>query len=251
MRYMFTMMNNARLSVGLEGLSLAERAFQMAVELRQGAQAGPRAGRAGGRAVSSIIDHPDVRRMLLTHARVDRGAARASSTPTRPRSTGPPATPTRPRAPAAHELADLLTPGVEGLGHRPRRGAHQPRPPGVRRHGLHRGDRRRPALPRRPHRPDLRGHQRHPGHGPGRPQAPDAGRRRGRRLPRLHRRDGRRSSARRATSWRRSAPRWPTAWRRCARPPTGCSPTAWPTRSTRWPAPRRTCACSAWSPAAG
>src|SRR4029078_9294755 len=32
MRYMFTMMNNARLSVGLEGLSLSERAYQMAVD---------------------------------------------------------------------------------------------------------------------------------------------------------------------------------------------------------------------------
>ena len=31
MRYMFTMMNNARLSVGLEGLSLAERAYQPAL----------------------------------------------------------------------------------------------------------------------------------------------------------------------------------------------------------------------------
>ena len=41
------------------------------------------------------------------------------------------------------------------------------------------------------------------------------------------------------------------ARRRCARPPTGCSPTAWPTRSTRWPAPRPTCGCSASSPAAG
>ena len=32
MRYMFTMMNNARLSVGLEGLALSERAFQMALD---------------------------------------------------------------------------------------------------------------------------------------------------------------------------------------------------------------------------
>jgi len=63
MRYMFTMMNNARLSVGLEGLAIGERAYQQAVayasERRQ--------GRApGATADSAIIDHADVRRMLLT-----------------------------------------------------------------------------------------------------------------------------------------------------------------------------------------
>jgi len=65
MRYMFTMMNNARLSVGLEGLSLSERARQMAVayakERRQGRAPGAPAGEQ-----SPIVDHPDVRRMLLT-----------------------------------------------------------------------------------------------------------------------------------------------------------------------------------------
>jgi hypothetical protein len=65
MRYMFTMMNTARLSVGLEGLALGERAYQQAVaharERRQGRPPGAPAG-----ASSPIIDHPDVRRMLLT-----------------------------------------------------------------------------------------------------------------------------------------------------------------------------------------
>jgi alkylation response protein AidB-like acyl-CoA dehydrogenase len=65
MRYMFTMMNNARLSVGLEGLALAERAYQDALqyagERRQGMAPGAPAGES-----SLIIDHPDVRRMLLT-----------------------------------------------------------------------------------------------------------------------------------------------------------------------------------------
>ncbi|HET6836360.1 MAG TPA: acyl-CoA dehydrogenase [Acidimicrobiales bacterium] len=65
MRYMFTMMNNARLSVGLEGLGLGERAYQQAVayarERRQGRAPGAPAGES-----SPIIDHPDVRRMLLT-----------------------------------------------------------------------------------------------------------------------------------------------------------------------------------------
>jgi alkylation response protein AidB-like acyl-CoA dehydrogenase len=65
MRYMFKMMNNARLSVGVEGLALGERAYQQAVEYalerRQGRAPGAPAGE-----VSPIVDHPDVRRMLLT-----------------------------------------------------------------------------------------------------------------------------------------------------------------------------------------
>jgi alkylation response protein AidB-like acyl-CoA dehydrogenase len=63
MRYMFTMMNQARLEVGLEGLSVAERAYQLAAEYAK--------DRTQGRATGShapvpIIDHADVRRMLMT-----------------------------------------------------------------------------------------------------------------------------------------------------------------------------------------
>ena len=64
MRAMFTMMNHARLSVGLEGVAIAERSYQQALayahERRQG-----RAPGAPGAEPSAIIDHPDVRRMLL------------------------------------------------------------------------------------------------------------------------------------------------------------------------------------------
>jgi 3-(methylthio)propanoyl-CoA dehydrogenase len=65
MRYMFTMMNNARLSVGLEGLALAERAYQDALAYAQERHQGRAPGAPAG-AASLIIDHPDVRRMLLT-----------------------------------------------------------------------------------------------------------------------------------------------------------------------------------------
>ena len=65
MRYMFTMMNNARLSVGLEGLALAERAYQQAAsyarERRQGVAIGSPSGEP-----SPIVEHADVRRMLMT-----------------------------------------------------------------------------------------------------------------------------------------------------------------------------------------
>ena len=65
MRNMFTMMNNARLSVGLQGLALAERAYQQALAYAQERVQGTAVGAAPGTA-SPIIDHPDVRRMLMT-----------------------------------------------------------------------------------------------------------------------------------------------------------------------------------------
>ncbi len=65
MRNMFTMMNNARLSVGLEGLALAERAFQQALHYAQDRVQGTAIGAAKG-ANSPIIEHADVRRMLMT-----------------------------------------------------------------------------------------------------------------------------------------------------------------------------------------
>jgi butyryl-CoA dehydrogenase len=72
---MFTMMNNARLSVGLQGVGVAERATQTAIafahERRQGRAAG-----ATGDAMSPIVAHPDVRRMLL-EMRAATAAARA------------------------------------------------------------------------------------------------------------------------------------------------------------------------------
>jgi acyl-CoA dehydrogenase len=65
MRNMFTMMNNARLSVGLQGLAVSERAYQQALayshERRQGRAPGAPAGET-----SVIAEHPDVRRMLMT-----------------------------------------------------------------------------------------------------------------------------------------------------------------------------------------
>ncbi|HVB47535.1 MAG TPA: acyl-CoA dehydrogenase family protein, partial [Burkholderiales bacterium] len=70
MRYMFTMMNNARLSVGVQGLGVAEPAYQAALAYartrRQGRAVGAPAPASGHTESSLIIEHPDVRRMLLT-----------------------------------------------------------------------------------------------------------------------------------------------------------------------------------------
>jgi alkylation response protein AidB-like acyl-CoA dehydrogenase len=60
MRAMFTMMNNARLNVGLQGVQVAERATQRAVAYARERVQGYREGRQ-----TAIIEHPDVRRMLL------------------------------------------------------------------------------------------------------------------------------------------------------------------------------------------
>ena len=62
LEYMFVMMNAARLSVGLEGYAVAERAFQQALAwARSRAQ-----GRSPtGPGTATIVEHPDVRRMLL------------------------------------------------------------------------------------------------------------------------------------------------------------------------------------------
>ena len=65
MRYMFTMMNTARLSVGVQGLSIAERAYQDALRYAQERKQGRAVGTPAG-APALIVEHPDVRRMLLT-----------------------------------------------------------------------------------------------------------------------------------------------------------------------------------------
>ncbi|RZV47724.1 MAG: acyl-CoA dehydrogenase [Acidimicrobiales bacterium] len=65
MAYMFTMMNNARLSVGTQGLAIAERAYQDAVDYARERKQGRALGAAAGTA-SPIVEHPDVRRMLMT-----------------------------------------------------------------------------------------------------------------------------------------------------------------------------------------
>ena len=63
MRAMFTMMNNARLNVGLQGVQIAEGATQKALWFARERVQSARAG--AGRDPVAIIEHPDVRRMLL------------------------------------------------------------------------------------------------------------------------------------------------------------------------------------------
>ena len=62
---MFTMMNAARLNVGVQGLAIAERAYQQAVEFARTRVQGQPLGIARAVEGLPIIYHPDVRRMLL------------------------------------------------------------------------------------------------------------------------------------------------------------------------------------------
>ena len=64
LEYMFTMMNHARLAVGLEGVAVAERAYQHALEYAKTRVQGRALGQRSGDRVT-IIHHPDVRRMLM------------------------------------------------------------------------------------------------------------------------------------------------------------------------------------------
>jgi alkylation response protein AidB-like acyl-CoA dehydrogenase len=64
MRCMFTMMNQARLGVGLEGVGVADRAYQQALAYAQERKQGKAAGQKGDGS-DAIIVHPDVKRMLL------------------------------------------------------------------------------------------------------------------------------------------------------------------------------------------
>jgi alkylation response protein AidB-like acyl-CoA dehydrogenase len=63
--YMFTMMNNARLSVGIQGLAIAERAYQQASAFAKQRVQSKDDGSDKPQPVS-IIHHADVRRMLMT-----------------------------------------------------------------------------------------------------------------------------------------------------------------------------------------
>lgn len=62
--YMFTMMNNARLGVGIQGVAIAERAYQQARDYAKTRVQSKDLAEPKG-APAAIIRHPDVRRMLL------------------------------------------------------------------------------------------------------------------------------------------------------------------------------------------
>ena len=74
---MFTMMNHARLNVGIQGLAISERAYQLA---REFAQQRIQGGAPGEKGRVTIVHHPDVRRMLLVMKSLIEGMRAAAYT---------------------------------------------------------------------------------------------------------------------------------------------------------------------------
>lgn len=70
---MFTMMNNARINVGNQGVQIAERATQQALAFARDRVQSARAG-SPDRTPVAIVEHPDVRRMLLRMKALTEGA---------------------------------------------------------------------------------------------------------------------------------------------------------------------------------
>jgi alkylation response protein AidB-like acyl-CoA dehydrogenase len=66
LEYMFIMMNLARFSVGMEGVGIAERAYQRAAAFAKDRVQGRAVGSDAGGMAGPIIGHPDIRRMLMT-----------------------------------------------------------------------------------------------------------------------------------------------------------------------------------------
>ena len=173
MRAMFTMMNNARLQVGLRGprdrrTGVSGRLWPTRGSGFQG-RAPPRPGTRsvpGGR----IVEHPDVRRMLMT-MKTQIEAMRALAYTARRGAGSWPSGETD--AAAARRRRGSPRPADaagQGLVHRSRLFEISPRPRcrctgGM---GYIRGDGHRPDAARCAHRDDLRGHQRHSGARPGR-----------------------------------------------------------------------------------
>src|SRR6186713_1294941 len=100
MACMFTMMNRARLAVGLQGVGIAERATQQALSYARERKQGT---------AGAIIAYPDVKRMLLT-MRALTGAARAICYATGIAIDRSLRAKTDAARKAAHERASLLTP---------------------------------------------------------------------------------------------------------------------------------------------
>ncbi|MBN3856676.1 acyl-CoA dehydrogenase [Paraburkholderia sp. Ac-20340] len=73
LEYMFIMMNSARFAVGMQGIAVSEAAYQMAVAYaKERVQSRPVDGSSAGPV--AIIQHPDVRRMLMTMRALTEGA---------------------------------------------------------------------------------------------------------------------------------------------------------------------------------
>ncbi len=112
LEFMFTMMNFARLEVGIEGVAIAERAYQHALEYARSRVQGREIGVKTGDRVS-IIHHPDVRRMLMS-MKAQTEAMRAIATLASAHLDKALLHPDKGERARSQALFDLLTPVVKG-----------------------------------------------------------------------------------------------------------------------------------------
>ena len=112
LEFMFTMMNFARLEVGIEGVAIAERAYQHALEFARNRVQGREIGVKSGDRVS-IIHHPDVRRMLMS-MKAQTEAMRALATLASAHLDKALLHPDKGARANSQALFDLLTPVVKG-----------------------------------------------------------------------------------------------------------------------------------------
>jgi hypothetical protein len=112
LEFMFTMMNFARLEVGIEGVAIAERAYQHALEYAKSRVQGREIGVKTGDRVS-IIHHPDVRRMLMS-MKAQTEAMRALATLASAHLDKALLHSDKSERAASQALFDLLTPVVKG-----------------------------------------------------------------------------------------------------------------------------------------
>ncbi len=112
LEYMFIMMNAARFGVGVEGIGIAERAYQQARSFARERIQGTELGAKGAVRVP-ILKHPDVRRMLLTmKAQIE--AMRALTLAVAAALDAARAEPDAAKRAAAQSFADLMIPVVKG-----------------------------------------------------------------------------------------------------------------------------------------
>ncbi|MFP4129603.1 MAG: acyl-CoA dehydrogenase [Halorhodospira sp.] len=111
LRHMFTMMNEARHKVGIQGVGVAERAYQQAVAFARERIQGRR---PGGEAAVPILHHPDVRRMLMT-MRAQTEAMRALALLTAAEMDVAEHSPDEAARAGAQRRVELLTPVVKAV----------------------------------------------------------------------------------------------------------------------------------------
>jgi 3-(methylthio)propanoyl-CoA dehydrogenase len=113
LEYMFIMMNLARFSVGMEGVGISDRAYQRAVAYARDRVQGKAVGTEKSVRAGAIIQHPDIRRMLMT-MRAYTEAARAVAYVTAAALDNARANPDDAARTKAQAFVDFMIPIVKG-----------------------------------------------------------------------------------------------------------------------------------------